>query len=345
MTVLITGATGLIGAHATAALHRAGHEVRVFVRDPAKLDRVFEPFGLAAGALQVAQGDLENPSSLAAAMRGASGVLHAAGLFSPDPRAAERVRRANVEGTRSVLEAAEAASLDCVVHVSSILALFPPAGPVVHADDPVATPREMYAATKAESERLAREAQARLPLTIVSPAAVQGPDDPTFSVGPQLVANALRDGRVLVTEGGLPTTDVRDLAEVIVAVFEGRTTATRMMAPAFFVPHDAYHGLLEALTGRSLTAQRMPGWMLRGMGRLGDLAGRLGRPVQLTSEAAAVLTRSVPVDDAEACRLLGRSPITAEVSFRDLIRWMVEAGHLEAEHAGRLAAASNTGDD
>lgn len=337
MKILVTGATGLIGAHAVAALRERGHDVRVFVRDPSKLGRVFAPLGVDVDTLEVAPGELEDPASLDRAAEGASGLLHAAGLFSPDPRAAERVRRVNVAGTRAVLEAAERASLVRVVYVSSILALFPPAGPMVHADDPVTTPREMYAATKADAERLARAAQARLPLSIVAPAAVQGPWDPTFSIGPQLVANALRDGRVLVTEGGLPTTDVRDLARVLVGVLEGRAQATRLMAPAFFVAHDAYHALLERITGRTLATQRVPGWLLRAMGRVGDVAGRLGRPVQLTSEAAAVLTRSVPVDDAEACRLLGREPIGPEASFRDLIRWMVEAGHLDAASAGRAA--------
>ena len=337
MKVLVTGATGLIGAHAIASLREHGHAVRVFVRDPSKLGRVFDPLGVDVDALEVARGDLEDHASLARAVEGTSGLLHAAGLFSPDPRAAERVRRVNVDGTRTVLEVAEGAALERIVYVSSILALFPPAGPIVHADDPVASPREMYAATKAHAERLARAAQPRLPLSIVAPAAVQGPHDPTFSIGPQLVANALRDGRVLVTEGGLPTTDVRDLARVLVAVLEGRSTATRLMAPAFFVAHDAYHALLERVTGRTLAAQRLPGWVLRAMGRVGDVVGQLGRPVQLTSEAAAVLTRSVPVDDAEACRLLGREPIGPEASFRDLIRWMVEAGHLDAASAGRAA--------
>ena len=182
---------------------------------------------------------------------------------------------------------------------------------------------------------MARALQAEMPLTIVYPAAVQGPHDPTFSVGPQLVADALRSGRVLVTEGGLPSTDVRDLARLIRCVFEGTRTSHRLMAPSFFVPHDRYHTLLESLTGRRLGAQRLPGPVLRGMGRLGDLAQRFGRPVQLTSEAAAVLTRSVPVQDEEARRLLGRPALEAEESFRDLIRWMVEAGHLEAVEAGQ----------
>lgn len=340
MKILVTGATGLIGCHAAAALREAGHAVRLLVRDVSRLDAVFAPFGLSGEEFEVAVGALEDEPALDDAMRGCAGLLHCAGRFSPDPREAAGLRETNVDGTRRVLEAAERAradgSLERVVYVSSILALFPAPGPKMHAGDEVASPVEMYAATKADAERVARAAQSRLPLTIVYPAAVQGPDDPTFSIGPKLVADALTEGSVLVTDGGLPTTDVRDLARVFVAIFDGKPHAARMMGPAFYVEHAAYHRLLCDLTGRDLRAQRMPGWLLRAMGRVGDWMGLLGRPVQLTSEAAAVLTRSVPVEDDEARRLLGRPPITAEASFRDLIDWMVEAGHVPPDASGRI---------
>ena len=228
-----------------------------------------------------------------------------------------------------------------IVYVSSMLALFPPRGETMTADDPVTGPRSMYAATKASAERLARALQDAAPITIVYPAAVQGPDDPTFSVGPRLVAGALRHRTVLVTEGGLAYSDARDLAALFVAIFEEKTTKTRLIAPSFYVPHAEYHALLEKLAGRPLKAQRMPGWLLRGMGRLGDLAQRLrlAKNVQLTSEAAEVLTRSVPLEDTEARRLLGRPAIEAEQSFADLARWMVASGHLDAEAVEGLRPA------
>ena len=341
MKILVTGATGLIGCHAAAALVGAGHTVRLLVRDPGKLQAVFAPFGRRPSDFELFTGSIDDDAVLDAALEGVEGLLHCAGRFSPDRREAAALRATNVEGTRRILAAAERAGeaglLGRLVYVSSILALFPAPGPIMRAADVVATPVEMYAATKAEAERVARAAQARLPLTIVYPAAVQGPDDPTFSIGPKLVADALVENSVLVTEGGLPSTDVRDLARVFVAIFSGEEHADRMMGPAFFVEHADYHALLCRVTGRSLRAQRMPGWLLRAMGRVGDWMGLLGRPVQLTSEAAAVLTRSVPVDDVEARRLLGRPPLTAEESFRDLIAWMAKVGHVPAEAAGRIA--------
>jgi nucleoside-diphosphate-sugar epimerase len=337
--VLVTGATGLIGCHAAARLAAAGHEVRALVRDPAKLARVLAPFPGAAARVEACAGDATDAQSVRAALAGCDGALHCAGVFSHDLADAERLRQVNVEGTRCVLGAAAEAGLDPIVHVSSMLAMFPPAGERLRADDPVTRPRGMYAATKADAERIARGLQdggARV--AIVYPSSTHGPHDPTLGSGPELIANTLRSGRVLVTQGGLAYTDVRDLAALLAALFAPGERPRRIMAPSAFLPHARYHALLCELTGRALEALRIPGALLRAMGRAGDLRQRLlGRSVQLTSEAAAVLTRSVPVDDAPARERLGAEPIPLEDSFRDLLVWMHQAGVLSARCVGRLA--------
>lgn len=347
MRILVTGASGLIGCHATAALLRAGHAVAALVRSPEKLAAALAPLGVGLGEVEVVLGDLDRPDSIRRGLAGCDGLLHGAGLFSPRRADAPLLERTNVAGTRAVLEAgAEAAAaggLARIVHLSSILALFPPPGAVQRADDPIARPASMYAITKARAEAIAREIQGRAPLTIVYPAAVQGPDDPTFSIGPRNVATALRERWTLVTEGGLAYTDVRDLAALVVAIFEGRVAAERVMAPSFFVEHEAYRRLLERLTGHAIRARRMPGFVMRLLGRVGDVVQRLGRDVQLTYEAAEVLTRSVPLDDALARSALARPPITAEDSFRDLIRWLVAAGHIAPADGGAAFAAETTG--
>jgi nucleoside-diphosphate-sugar epimerase len=336
--LLVTGATGLIGSHACARLLDAGHALRALVREPAKLVRVLAPFPGAATRVEPCAGDVTDPRSVAAALAGCGGLLHCAGLFSHALGDAETLRRTNVEGTRVVLEAAAAAGLARIVHVSSMLALSP-RGSRLRPDDPVASPRALYAATKAAAEHVARGVGARgAPLTIVYPASVHGPDDPSVGSGPDFVARALREGRVLVCPGGLAWTDVRDLAALLAGLFAPGPQPARLMAPSFFLSHARFHALLCELTGRELRAQRLPGFALRALGRLGDLGQRwLGRPAALTHEAALVLTRSVPLDDAEARARLGRAPAPPEPSFRDLLVWLHGAGVLEAYHVGRLA--------
>ena len=76
MRVLVTGGTGFIGSHATAALLAAGHEVRLLARDPSKVDRVLGPRGIEPG--EVVPGDMGDAASVWRALKGCDAVLHAA---------------------------------------------------------------------------------------------------------------------------------------------------------------------------------------------------------------------------------------------------------------------------
>ena len=343
MRILLTGATGLVGSHATARLLADGHQIRAFVRDEAKLVRTLEPLGVDIAAIAVFEGDILEPGQLEEAAAGCDAALHCAGFYSHEPQLAESMARTNVRGTENVLTAALAAGLDPVVHVSSFLAMFPCPGSVITTDDPVTQPRAPYSRSKADAERIARRLQgAGSPVVIVYPASVQGPNDPTVvggvRTGPHVIANALRTGRVLVTEGGLAYTDARDLAAVLSATMEPGRGPRRYLFGGSYLTHAEYYDLLCELTGRELKADRLPGWLLRALGHIGDLRHRLfGTWVELDSEAAWVLTRCVPLDDSAVKRDFGIEPMPARESFEDLLRWMFEVGFLDAANVGRLA--------
>lgn len=347
MRVLVTGATGLVGCHAVARLLADGHEARALVRSPAKLTATLAPLGVGANAVEVVEGDILDPAAVQSAASGCDAALHCAGYYSHDPRQAAAMIRTNVEGTENVLGIAVESGLDPVVHVSSFLALFPCPGQRMQPDDPVTTPNAAYARSKADAERVARRHQdANAPVVTVYPASVQGPHDPTVvagtsQTGPAIIARAIRAGRVLVTEGGLAYTDARDLAAVLSATMQPSRGARRYLFGGSFLTHQAYYELLCELTGRDLKADRLPGWLLRGLGHVGDLRQRwFGSNAELHSEAAWVLTRSVPLDDSAARDELGITARPARDSFEDLLRWMFEVGMLEARHVGKLAEGS-----
>ena len=97
--VLVTGASGFVGSAIAAALRDAGHPVRVLVR--ASSPRInIDPRD------EVVVGDILDRASVATAIRGVRHLIHAAADYRLWAPSADDLIRANVEGTRIVMEEA-----------------------------------------------------------------------------------------------------------------------------------------------------------------------------------------------------------------------------------------------
>ena len=120
MDALVTGGTGFVGANVARELVAAGATVRVLAR-PGGDRRALQ--GVQA---EIADGDLLDPSSVRRAVAGVRTVYHVAAdfrLWTRDPAA---LYRTNVDGTRTVLEAAFEAGVDRIVYTSTIAVLGTP---------------------------------------------------------------------------------------------------------------------------------------------------------------------------------------------------------------------------
>src|SRR5579863_3256187 len=114
---LVTGATGFVGSAVARALLKAGHPVRVLARPNS--DRS----NLEGLTVEVAEGSLEDPASLAAAVAGCRYLFHVAAdyrLWVPDPAPMFRV---NVKGTKEIMLAALDAGVERIVYTSSVATL------------------------------------------------------------------------------------------------------------------------------------------------------------------------------------------------------------------------------
>jgi uncharacterized protein YbjT (DUF2867 family) len=108
MHVLVTGATGFVGSHLVEALCRAGHDVRVLVRDPA----AYAP----PPGVDVAVGDLLEPDSFEDALTGIDAAYYLVHSMRAGADYAERDRRA----ARNFRAAAERAGVDRVVYLGGL---------------------------------------------------------------------------------------------------------------------------------------------------------------------------------------------------------------------------------
>ena len=163
MRYAVTGATGFVGGRLTRMLVDDGHHVTALVRSPAKAQ------ALAALGVDLVPGDLADNASLDRLLDGADGLFHVAGWYKVGTRDRSDGYRINVEGTRSVLTAAQAAGTSRVVYTST-LAINSDTRGEVHDESYVFTGKHLstYDATKAEAQRVAdRFAADGVPLVTV----------------------------------------------------------------------------------------------------------------------------------------------------------------------------------
>ena len=143
--ILITGATGFVGRHVVAALLGGGRDLRLLVRDPAKVP------GAWRGRLDaVAGGDLSE-APLETALQGIETVVHVAGL--PGGRFAEAAfMRANAEATARLCAAARSAGARRFVFISSIMAVADNTAPEIVTDETPPAPHTAYGRSKLAAE-------------------------------------------------------------------------------------------------------------------------------------------------------------------------------------------------
>ncbi len=240
MKVLVTGATSLLGRATVDRLTRNGHDVTAFQRG--------------ASGLPVAEvrGDLCSSSDVERAMQAQQGVIHLAARVGvtgawPD------FERTNVKGTARLIDAARAAGVERMVHVSSpsvahsgSVLIGAGAGPA----DPDST-RGHYATSKAEAEILAlRESSSDFPIVVIRPHLVWGPGDQ------QLVARIVdraRRGRLAFVGTGLALIDSTYVDNAADALVEALAAAPRLAGRAFVVSNGEPRTVRE-LVGRIVTA-------------------------------------------------------------------------------------------
>jgi nucleoside-diphosphate-sugar epimerase len=336
MLVCVTGGSGFVGAHSVAAIVSAGHRVRVLSRDGAAVGPALAPLGVPADAVEVVPGDVLDETVVARAVAGADAVLHAASVYSFDPRRRRDMARTNEAGTAVVLEQARLAGVRRTVHVSTVGALFP-SGTPLDTTSPVGAATEPYLASKAAAERVARRYQdAGAPVAITYPPALLGPHDPRIGDQTGRLRDTLRGLSPIWPRGGFPLGDVRDTAELHASLVTG-AGAGRYFGPGRYLDTGQYLDVLRAVTGRRLPAVRLPAAALLPVGVLAGLLQRVW-PWHIPAEYGAIYTcaHATAVSGTAPTGGVPARPVAATVA--DTVGWLHRAGLVSDRAAGRLAA-------
>jgi len=336
--VLVTGGTGFIGSHAVAVIARAGHDLRLLVRRPEQVSISLTPLGAEVADLTV--GDVLDEGTVSRAVEGCDAVVHAAGIFSLDPRRAEDMRRTNVRATELVLNSAVGGGLDPVVHVSTTVALTRFGGSAP--DLPLGDINRPYTQSKIASEQVARRLQeAGAPVVTVYPGAVYGPNDPYRGAQSEQLRWMLLGLFPTFPRGALHVVDVRDVAAVIATVLQQHGGIRRYVVPGHHINGGELYAAVSEAAGRRLPHVILPGPVVVPTVRVIDavqrrLPQRWHYPADL--EGVEIVRRDTRFDDSAARTELGVDPTPFRQSIADTVRWLVESGRVSARRAPRLSA-------
>jgi nucleoside-diphosphate-sugar epimerase len=144
-TVLITGATGLVGSRLLPRLIADGHDCRVLLRRDQTLP---------AGA-ETVRGDLNDPDTLPAAVQGVDAVVHLAALFRTGDDAA--IWKVNLDGTRNLVDAVTAHAPAARFVMTSTGNVYNPDQARPGKEDDTCNPTAAYPASKVAAEALLRD--------------------------------------------------------------------------------------------------------------------------------------------------------------------------------------------
>jgi len=339
MRVMVTGGTGFTGSHSVRKFLAAGHSVRMLVRDRDKVRRVFDPHDIGIPESDVIVGDITDEESVARAMQGCDAVFHGAALVDMRRSMARKVLETNGRGVELVVGGAYRRGLPSIVYVSSASVFFEPGCGPIHLDMPIAPGTTAYGQSKAHGEVDVRRMQEEgAPIRVSYPTGIVGPEDPELSDANHALFTFLTQTGVN-TSSGFQTVDVRDLADLHRVLLEWPEGSCGYLAAGSMLSWPETYALLDGLTGKRISRFPIPGPLFRGLGRVGDLVKHVyDFSFPLTRDAMEYATQWPGCSGEETTRDLGVSFRSADESYADTLRWMYEAGHLEARHVGKIAA-------
>jgi dihydroflavonol-4-reductase len=331
MRVVVTGASGHLGASLVRLLLERGDQVRVLVHRNA---RAFDGLNV-----EIAHGDLLAPDSLRDAFAGMKVVYHLAGVVSILGDAGGAVPAVNVAGAGNAAEAALACEAR-MVHCSSVHAFDLAAGtgpldetaPRVSAGSPR---HSAYDRSKGDGERRVREVIGRgLDAVIVHPTAVIGPWDFEPSRMGRFFIRLWKGTLPALVDGAFDFVDARDVAGGLVGAAERGGRGESYLLGGHFFRIAELAAVAAGVTGRRHARPTLPMWLARVGVPFMRLAAAAARTEPLyTAESLAVLRAGRVVDHAKAGRDLGLTPRPLEESVADVYRWFAAQGVLPPEAA------------
>ena len=258
--VLVTGGTGLVGAHLTLHLIENGENVRAIYRNLESIQKTKNLFSLYQKEalfekIDWIQADIIDVPSLEMAFENVEYVYHCAALISFDPKDEDALRKTNIEGTANIVNFCLAKAVKKLCFVSSIAAL----GDLKENETIITEesewnpekPHSDYAISKYGAEmEIWRGQQEGLESVIINPGVIIGPG--FWEQGSGKLFKSVANGLSFYTKGITGFIAVPDVVQIAVKLMKGKHSNDRF---TLIAENITFRELLDAIAD-SLNAKR-----------------------------------------------------------------------------------------
>lgn len=222
--ILVTGGTGLVGAHLLYAIVNSGEQVRAIHRKSSDLKAVRHVFSfysnepeLAFSKIEWIEADITEVPSLEKAFKGITQVYHCAAYISFNPRHFSKLKKVNVEGTANVVNFCLTSEVSKLCYISSIATLGSTSDNSAISENSEFNPEEqnsVYAITKHEAEmEVWRGTQEGLDAVIVHPGVIIG--EGIWKSASASILHTINKGMSYYTSGSIGIVDVKDVVNAM----------------------------------------------------------------------------------------------------------------------------------
>jgi nucleoside-diphosphate-sugar epimerase len=330
--ILVTGGTGLLGAHLLFELSAGEEKIRALKRPTSSLQSVKEIFSfydsenadVRFSKIEWVDGTLDDVFALEDALMGVDKVYHCAALVSFDARDRDALMKINAEGTANLVNACLDAEVKKLCHVSSTAAIGRTKENAIITEKTVwknAPENTWYAISKYNAEReVWRGIEEGLPAVIVNPCVILGPAD--WNTGSSAMFRNAYKGMKFYTEGANAVVDVRDVVQCMKTLMESNIEAERYL---IIGENISFRNLFDkiALAFGKKPARYKAGKLLSGFAwRLERIRTFIfGGKALLTKETARAAHRTHVYDAGKIKKQLGIDFRTADEAIKNAVRF------------------------
>jgi dihydroflavonol-4-reductase len=323
-TIFVTGGNGFIGSVVVRGLVNRGYAVRCLLRPSSDTDRIADL------DYQPIVGDVRDAVSVERGLQGCDGVVHLAGLSNWNDINSPLMDEVVISGTTNVLDAAKRAGNLRTVFVSTAAAVNGSDSPVLFdetSDCTLDLRKFNYSRVKRIAENACRmAAHAGLPVSIVNPTEVYGPNDTALNTAGNLVDFA-HSTPVLVCRGGTSVVHVDDVADGIVLALERGVAGERYILGGENLSVAELARLTLDLLGRKTAVVRLPNSLVRASGRA---AQALSAPFPVNPSIIPYATLYWFMDNGKARTELGATFRGARETLAPTLEWLAETKLISA---------------